>query len=59
MKQLIRNILITPEWHFGDFQAKLADIPEHWEMTIPDFHNMEFRLKQLRDAVAANAARQD
>lgn len=41
---------------FGDFQAKLADIPETLGETIPDFHNMEFRLKQLRDAVAANAA---
>lgn len=41
---------------FGDFQAKLADIPVTLGETIPDFHNMEFRLKQLRDAVAANAA---
>ncbi|MEG1564486.1 MAG: phosphotransferase [Bacteroides sp.] len=41
---------------FGDFQAKLADIPEVLGETIPDFHNMEFRLQQLRDAVAANAA---
>ena len=41
---------------FGDFQANLADIPETLGETIPDFHNMEFRLKQLRDAVATNAA---
>lgn len=41
---------------FGDFQAKLADIPTTLGETIPDFHNMEFRLKQLRDAVAADAA---
>ena len=41
---------------FGDFQAKLADIPETLGETIPDFHNMEFRLKQLREAVSANAA---
>ena len=41
---------------FGDFQAKLADIPEKLEETIPDFHNMEFRLKQLRDAIAENKA---
>lgn len=53
---------VTPEYSyyagvaFGDFQAKLADIPETLGETIPDFHNMEFRLKQLRDAVAANAA---
>ena len=41
---------------FGDFQAKLADIPEVLGETIPNFHNMEFRLQQLRDAVATNAA---
>lgn len=41
---------------FGNFQAMLADIPETLGETIPDFHNMEFRLKQLRDAVTANAA---
>ena len=41
---------------FGNFQAMLADIPEQLGETIPDFHNMEFRLKQLRDAVAADAA---
>lgn len=41
---------------FGNFQAMLADIPEVLGETIPDFHNMEFRLKQLREAVQANAA---
>lgn len=41
---------------FGHFQAMLADIPETLGETIPDFHNMEFRLQQLREAVAANAA---
>ena len=41
---------------FGDFQAKLDDIPETLGETIPDFHNMEFRLKQLREAVAKDAA---
>ena len=34
----------------------LADIPETLGETIPDFHNMEFRLKQLREAVAKDAA---
>ncbi len=34
----------------------LADIPDRLGETIPNFHNMEFRLKQLRDAVAADAA---
>lgn len=41
---------------FGNFQAMLADIPDKLGETIPDFHNMEFRLKQLREAVAADAA---
>ena len=41
---------------FGHFQAMLADIPDTLGETIPDFHNMEFRLKQLREAVAADAA---
>ena len=41
---------------FGNFQAMLADIPDTLGETIPDFHNMEFRLKQLHDAVAADAA---
>ena len=41
---------------FGNFQAMLADIPETLGETIPDFHNMEFRLKQLHEAVAKDAA---
>ena len=41
---------------FGNFQAMLADILETLGETIPDFHNMEFRLKQLREAVAKDAA---
>lgn len=41
---------------FGEFQAMLADVPQQLGETIPDFHNMEFRMKQLREAVAANAA---
>lgn len=41
---------------FGDFQSMLADIPVTLRESIPDFHNMEFRLKQLREAVAANPA---
>ncbi|MGI6794365.1 phosphotransferase enzyme family protein [Bacteroides sp. KG68] len=41
---------------FGHFQAMLADIPDTLGETIPDFHNMEFRLKQLREAVAADAS---
>ena len=41
---------------FGNFQAMLADIPDTLGETIPDFHNMEFRLKQLHEAVAKDAA---
>ena len=41
---------------FGNFQAQLVDIPDTLVETIPDFHNMEFRLKQLDDAIKANAA---
>ena len=39
---------------FGNFQAMLADIPVSLGETIKDFHNMEFRLQQLREAVAEN-----
>lgn len=42
---------------FGEFQSMLADLPEGaLGETIPNFHNMEFRLQQFRDAVKANAA---
>lgn len=37
---------------FGNFQAMLADIPAKLGETIKDFHNIEFRLKQFREAVA-------
>lgn len=53
---------VTPEssylvgLKFGEFQAMLADVPQQLGETIPDFHNMEFRMKQLREAVANNAA---
>lgn len=53
---------VTPEssylvgLKFGEFEAMLADIPCQLEETIPDFHNMEFRLKQLDEAVEADAA---
>ncbi len=39
---------------FGNFQAMLADIPAKLGETIKDFHNIEFRLKQFHDAVAAD-----
>lgn len=42
---------------FGDFQTMLADLPEGTlGETIPNFHNMEFRLQQFHEAVAQNAA---
>ena len=42
---------------FGDFQSMLADIPEDTlGETIPNFHNMEFRLQQFNDALKADAA---
>lgn len=41
---------------FGNFQSMLADIPDKLGETIPDFHNMEFRLKQLHEAVEKNVA---
>lgn len=52
---------VTPELSFeagkafGDFQAMLADLPEGaLGETIPNFHNMEFRLQQFREAVKAD-----
>lgn len=36
---------------FGRFQAMLADIPVELGETIKDFHNMEFRIQQLREVV--------
>lgn len=42
---------------FGEFSALLADIPgEPLFETIKDFHNMEWRLQQFRDAVKENRA---
>ena len=39
---------------FGDFQSMLADIPVELGETIKDFHNIEFRLQQLKEAVEAD-----
>lgn len=42
---------------FGNFQSMLADIPhDNLIETIPNFHNMEFRLEQFREAVRNDAA---
>ena len=41
---------------FGHFESMLTDIEEQLGETIPDFHNMELRLRQLSEAVAQDAA---
>ncbi len=41
---------------FGNFQSMLADIPVQLGETIKDFHNMEFRLQQLREVIALDPA---
>ncbi len=54
--------LVDPEYSyfagkaFGHFEAMLADIPDTLGETIPDFHNMELRARQLHEAVQADAA---
>ncbi len=56
----VSQTAVTPESSyivgetFGNFQAMLADIPVQLGETIKDFHNMEFRLQQLHEAVAEN-----
>ena len=41
---------------FGHFEQQLTDLEEPLGETIPDFHNMELRLSQLREAVSSNRA---
>ena len=41
---------------FGAFEAMLSDIPDTLGETIPDFHNMELRARQLHEAVKADKA---
>ena len=40
--------------NFGDFESLLADLKEPIGEIIPNFHNIEFRLKQLEDAIIAD-----
>ena len=54
---------VTPELSyeagkaFGDFQSMLADIPEGTlGETIPNFHNMEFRLETFKESIKNNKA---
>jgi Ser/Thr protein kinase RdoA (MazF antagonist) len=37
---------------FGNFEYLLSDLTAELRETIPNFHNIEFRLQQLRDVVA-------
>ena len=37
---------------FGDFESLLTDLEVPIGEIIPDFHNIEFRLKQMEDAIA-------
>ena len=59
----VTNEAVTPESAydcgkaFGNFEKMLVDVPEPLGETIPDFHNMELRMRQLREAVANDAAR--
>ena len=39
---------------FGQFEAMLTDLSEPLGETIPDFHNMELRCRQLNEAIAAD-----
>ena len=39
---------------FGRFQEMLSDLPVALQESIPDFHNMELRLSQLREAAEAD-----
>ena len=41
---------------FGNFEKMLVDVPEPLGETIPDFHNMELRMSQLREAIKNDAA---
>lgn len=42
---------------FGEFQCQLADIPEgELVESIPNFHNIEFRLQQFDDAIRDDKA---
>ena len=53
---------VTPETAFdcgltfGRFEQQLTDLQEPLGETIPDFHNMELRLRQLKEAVSHDRA---
>lgn len=37
---------------FGDFEQMLTDVPEELGDTIPNFHNMEYRMQQLHEVIS-------
>ena len=41
---------------FGEFESMLVDLPEQLGETIPDFHNMELRARQLQEAIEQDKA---
>ena len=51
---------VTPESSYdtgraiGQFEKMLVDVPEALGETIPDFHNMELRSRQLKEAAQTN-----
>lgn len=51
---------VTPEYSyqagrsFGEFESLLADLEEPIGEIIPNFHNIEFRLQQLDEALASD-----
>lgn len=53
---------VTPEYAyyagkaFGNFQYMLSDLPEKLGDTIPNFHNMEYRLVELKEAIQKDKA---
>ena len=53
---------VTPEYayyagrSFGDFESLLTDLEAPIGEIIPDFHNIEFRLEQLDEAIATDKA---
>lgn len=66
VSEFIRNSFtyeaVTPEYSricgktFGHFESLLIDFPYQIGETIPDFHNIELRVSQLKDAAEADAA---
>ena len=55
-EQMDADSAYTTGYAFGQFEAMLTDLSEHLGETIPDFHNMELRISQLRQAVEDNKA---